>query len=83
MWHGCDVLDMGPGATVDRCLLSLSPGGSDAATVREFSLRKKAFITAADGGFVLASAKSDVCWHGPDELLVGTDTGDGSMTDSG
>jgi len=63
-----------------RCLLSLSPGGSDASVVREFDTRDKTFVT---GGFELPEAKSQVAWQGPNHIFVGTDFGPGSMTDSG
>ncbi|MBC53495.1 MAG: S9 family peptidase [Gammaproteobacteria bacterium] len=64
----------------DRCLLSLSIAGSDAAVVREFSIADKSFV---DGGFVLPEAKSRVNWLDENTVIVGTDTGAGSMTDSG
>ncbi|MFT5048981.1 MAG: prolyl oligopeptidase [Chlamydiales bacterium] len=63
-----------------RCLLSLSRGGADATVVREFDLPTKQFV--ADG-FVLPEAKSDVSWHDRDSIFVGTDFGDGSLTESG
>jgi prolyl oligopeptidase len=37
----------------------------------------------ADGGFKLPEAKTDVDWVDADTMMVGTDTGPGSMTDSG
>ena len=63
-----------------RCLVSLSRGGADATVVREFDTVAKAFVK---GGFTLPEAKSDVDWLDADTLYVGTDTGAGSMTDSG
>ncbi len=63
-----------------RCMVSLSDGGGDAATIREYDLDKGAFV---DGGFMLPAAKSEVAWAGPDALYVGTDYGPGSVTDSG
>ncbi len=68
------------GPTYQRCLLSLSRGGSDAKVVREFDLRTKQFTA---GGFELPEAKSEVAWIDKDTLLVGTDFGPGSMTKSG
>jgi prolyl oligopeptidase len=62
------------------CLVSLSNGGGDAVEVREFDLDKAAFIP---GGFTIPTAKTDVCWAGPDALFVGTDFGPGTLTDSG
>ena len=76
VWHGADVL-----APDDRlCLISLSPGGSDADVVREFDLQQKAFVA---GGFALPEAKSGVSWRDQDSLWVGTDFGPGSLTESG
>ena len=64
----------------NRCLVSLSPGGSDAAVVKEFDISKKAFVK---GGFELSEAKSAISWIDQDTVFVGTDFGPGSMTDSG
>ncbi|WOO40828.1 prolyl oligopeptidase family serine peptidase [Rubellicoccus peritrichatus] len=64
----------------DRSLLRLSRGGADASVIREFSLKEKKFI---DGGFHLPEAKSDIAWKDKDTLYVGTDFGEGSLTDSG
>lgn len=63
-----------------RCLLRLSPGGSDAVVVREFDTQTKAFVP---GGFELPEAKSQVDWKSQNQIWVGTDFGPGSMTDSG
>ncbi|MHA2787931.1 prolyl oligopeptidase family serine peptidase [Corynebacterium sp. S7] len=73
------------GATVrplhhDRALVRLSRGGADASVVREFDLASRSFL--ADG-FTLPEAKTDVSWVDLDTLLVGTDTGEGSLTESG
>jgi prolyl oligopeptidase len=65
----------------DRVLLSLSRGGGDATVIREFDLPTKSFVT--DSPFNLAEAKSDVAWIDRDTLFVGTDSGAGSLTDSG
>ena len=64
----------------ERCLLSLSRGGADAAVVREFDTVKKAFV---DGGFALPEAKSTVAWKDLDTVFVGTDFGPDSLTTSG
>ena len=64
----------------DRTLINLSRGGSDAVVVREFDLKRKEFVA---GGYFIEEAKSDVTWLSLDELLVGTDFGDESLTDSG
>ena len=63
-----------------RCLISLSDGGQDALVVREFDLRSRSFIT---DGFTLPEAKSEVSWKDADTLLVATNFGDRSLTESG
>jgi prolyl oligopeptidase len=62
-----------------RCLVSLSPDGGDAATVREFDPAARRFVK---GGFEVPAAKSEVGWIDANALYVGTDFGPGSMTDS-
>ena len=65
VWHGSNLLDDG---NFDRCLISLSPGGSDADTTREFCLKSNSFV---EGGFeMLEPAKSQVGWRSRDEVLV-------------
>ena len=63
-----------------RALVSLSRGGSDASIVREFDMLTRQFV---DDGFELPEAKSQVSWFDPDTVLVGTDFGADSLTDSG
>ena len=64
-----------------KCLVSLSDGGKDAVTVREFDLSSKQFL---DDGFMLPEAKSGMEWIDYNTLLVTTDWGgDGStLTES-
>ena len=62
------------------CLISLSDGGEDANTVREFDLKTMKFI---DGGFHLPHSKQNVTWEDHDHLLVDRDWGPGTMTESG
>ncbi|KTE09525.1 prolyl oligopeptidase family serine peptidase [Sphingopyxis sp. H115] len=76
VWHGADCL----APDYKRCLVSLSPGGTDADIVRELDRTTKSFVR---GGFTLPQAKSSVTWEDADTLLVATDYGDGSMTASG
>ena len=76
VWAGADVIE--PDHT--RALISLSRGGSDATVVREFDMGTRDFV--ADG-FELPEAKSRVSWEDHDTVLVGTDFGPGSLTDSG
>jgi prolyl oligopeptidase len=76
VFHGADCL---PPANT-RCMISLSPGGSDASVYREFDTKTKDFVP---GGFSLPEAKSNVAWKDEDTLWVGTDFGPGSLTSSG
>ena len=76
VWHGADCL----APEYRRCLVSLSPGGTDADVLREFDLSTGQFI---EGGFTLPEAKSDVSWIDADRLLVVTDYGPESLTNSG
>jgi len=76
VWHGADCL----APEYQRCLVSLSPGGTDADIVREWDRTTKGFV---DGGFTLPQAKSSVTWENGDTLLVATDYGAGTMTASG
>jgi len=76
VWQGAAVLR----PTFDRCLVELSRGGADATVVREFDLERREFV---EDGFQLPEAKSSVSWIDADHIYVGTDTGEGSLTDSG
>lgn len=76
VWGGAVCL--GPDYT--RCLLRLSRGGADAQVIREFDIGTRRFV---EGGFQLPEAKSEVAWADADTLYVGTDFGEGSLTDSG
>ena len=61
-------------------MLSLSRGGSDAATLREFDIDTKSFVT---DGFFLPEAKSNVAWLDADTLLLSSAYGEGMATTSG
>ncbi|WP_241472089.1 prolyl oligopeptidase family serine peptidase [Mycolicibacterium neoaurum] len=76
VWAGADVIE--PDHSL--ALISLSRGGADAVVVREFDMRTRAFVP---GGFELPEAKTQISWEDEDTLLVGTDFGEGSLTDSG
>lgn len=76
VWHGADCL----APEYRRCLVSLSPGGTDADVVREFDRQTGQFI---EGGFTVPEAKSDVTWLDQNRLLVASDFGSGSLTTSG
>lgn len=76
VFKGADCLS--PDET--RCLISLSDGGKDAVVVREFDTTTKRF--AADG-FNLPEGKHRIEWLDRDTLLVATDFGAGTLTESG
>jgi prolyl oligopeptidase len=64
----------------EHCMLRLSKGGTDASVYREFNIRSKGFV---EDGFIVPEAKSSVDWIDKDTLLVGTDWGENTLTDSG
>jgi prolyl oligopeptidase len=76
VWAGADVIE----PDLDLALISLSRGGSDAAVVREFDMRTREFVI---DGFELPEAKTQITWEDRNTVLVGTDFGEGSLTDSG
>ncbi len=76
VWAGANVIE----PEYSRALISLSRGGSDAAVLREFDMAARQFII---DGFTLPEAKSRVSWADPDTVLVGTDFGADSLTESG
>lgn len=69
---------LAPDETV--CLVNLSDGGKDAVRVREFDTKKKAFVAK---GFDIPEGKHRIAWLDADTLLVATDFGAGSLTESG
>ena len=75
VFHGAQCLK----PAYERCLISLSPRGGDAVVVREFDIPTKSFVK---GGFELPESKTDVSWIDKDHIYVGTDFGEGSMTES-
>ncbi|MBB4365327.1 prolyl oligopeptidase [Bradyrhizobium sp. CIR18] len=62
------------------CLLSLSDGGKDAASIREFDRLATSFIP---DGFHLPEGKQSVSWVDGDTLLVARDWGEGTLTQAG
>jgi prolyl oligopeptidase len=76
VWEGADIIQ--PECT--RALVGLTRGGGDADVVREFDMTTRQFV--ADG-FTLPEAKNDISWEDEHTVLVGTDFGEGSLTDSG
>jgi prolyl oligopeptidase len=76
VWKGASCLP--PDET--RCLISLSDGGKDAVVVREFDTTTKTFV---EGGFSLPEGKHRISWLDRDTLLIATDFGPGTLTESG
>ena len=76
VWAGAKVIE----PDYSLALISLSRGGSDAAVVREFDMRTGEFV--ADG-FEVPEAKTQISWEDEDTVLIGTDFGEGSLTESG
>jgi prolyl oligopeptidase len=76
VWHGADCRR--PDERV--CLVSLSDGGEDAVTTREFDLASGRFLK---DGFSLPKSKQNVVWAGDNEILVARDWGKGTMTTAG
>jgi prolyl oligopeptidase len=76
VWKGADCA-----RPAERlCLISLSDGGEDAVTVREFDLAHKAFVK---GGFNLSKGKQEVTWENENSLLVSREWHPGELTESG
>ncbi len=63
-----------------RCMISLSDGGEDAVTVREFDLPSASFVA---GGFVLPKGKQDVAWEDDNTLLVSREWRPGELGRTG
>ncbi len=76
VWHGARFLR--PDRT--RALVALSRGGADADVTREFDVTTRQWVA---GGFERPEAKGELSWVDHDHVLVNTDFGPGSMTDSG
>lgn len=76
VWAGADVIE----PDYHLALVQLSRGGSDAAVVREFDMTTRQFVS---GGFELPEAKTQITWADEDTVLLGTDFGEGSLTESG
>jgi prolyl oligopeptidase len=76
VWKGADC--EWPAET--RCLISLSNGGEDAVTVREFDLRTSSFVK---DGFSLPRGKQNLAWENADTILVAREWNPGELTPSG
>nr|WP_202863098.1 prolyl oligopeptidase family serine peptidase [Ornithinimicrobium murale] len=83
VWHGATVLRRTRDSETEDhrlAMVDLSRGGADADVSREFDLHAKEFV---EGGFHRPESKGSVSWIDQDTLFLMTDTGPGSMTDSG
>ncbi len=76
VWHGAECLK----PDYRRCLIALSPGGSDADVTREFDLVSKTWVK---DGFFRPEAKGALGWIDEDTVYVYTDFGPGTLTSSG
>jgi prolyl oligopeptidase len=76
VWRGADCL----APDYERCMITLSDGGSDAAVSREFSLVDRAFV---EGGFETPQAKGGYSWIDADTLMIGLATSPADTTASG
>lgn len=63
-----------------HCMVELADGGKDASYWREFDTSTGRFVS---GGFELKEAKQGLDWIDRDTLLVATDWGEGTVTESG
>ncbi|MBE9548038.1 MAG: S9 family peptidase [Proteobacteria bacterium] len=63
-----------------HCIITLSRGGADASVRREFDMQEKIFVK---DGFITEESKGGISWIDKDHVFVGTNFGEGSMTDSG
>ena len=75
-WKGADCAE--PAET--RCMLSLSDGGEDAVTAREFDLTTNSFVK---GGFLIPHGKQSSTWEDPNTLLIVREWAPGDLTPSG
>ncbi|MDF1769054.1 prolyl oligopeptidase family serine peptidase [Maricaulis sp.] len=76
VWRGSNCL----APDYDRCILTLSDGGSDAAIRREFSISDRAFV---EGGFETQEAKGGVSWIDENTVMVGLAIDPEDTTSSG
>lgn len=76
VWHGATCLY----PTYDRCVITLSRGGSDAAVKREFDMETLSFV---EGGFELPESKSRLSWIDGETVFVAPAIDDAQLTDSG
>jgi prolyl oligopeptidase len=76
VWKGAKCL----APKYNHCMISLSDGGKDAVEMREFDIETASFVK---DGFSIPQAKNNVAWWDENTLIIGTDYGPNSMTESG
>ncbi|XBQ16765.1 MAG: prolyl oligopeptidase family serine peptidase [Oceanicaulis sp.] len=76
VWRGANCL----APDYDRCLITLSDGGSDAAVTREWDMESRSFV---EDGFVIPETKGSAAWIDADTLLVATALDPAEATSSG
>lgn len=76
VWHGARLLR----PSLDRALVTLSEGGSDADQTREFDLATRSFVR---GGLARPTSKGDLSWIDRDRAWLLHDFGPGSVSSSG
>ena len=76
VWKGADC----EARHENLCLVTLSDGGEDAATLREFDLRKGRFV---DAGFQLPKSKQSAAWEGSNAVIAAREWTPGELTESG
>lgn len=76
VWEGSNCL----APDNDRCIVTLSRGGSDAAVRREFIISERKFV---EDGFYLPEMKGAIAWLDKDKVMVAGDVADDGLTSSG
>ncbi len=76
VWRGSNCLT----PDYDRCILTLSDGGSDAAVRREFLISERAFV---EDGFITPESKGGIEWIDENTVMIGLAIGEEDSTDSG
>lgn len=76
VWKGFDCLE----PKNELCLVSLSDGGKDAKTIREYNLKTQSFVK---DGFFIPESKTDATWVDENTLFICDGTNPKTLTNSG
>ncbi|MGJ3231845.1 MAG: prolyl oligopeptidase family serine peptidase [Oceanicaulis sp.] len=76
VWRGANCL----APDYNRCMITLSDGGSDAAVMREWDMETRSFV---EDGFTIPETKGSAAWIDEDTLLVATALDPAEATQSG